>query len=68
MEFSTANIIQIAIYLITLGTFGGTIMTRLANLERKMDKHNGIVEKVYRCEESLKSVHHRLDEIKDDLK
>lgn len=68
MEFSTANIIQIAIYLITLGTLGGTIMTRLANLEKKMDKHNNIIERMYKCEESLKSVHHRLDELREGLK
>lgn len=68
MEFTTANIIQIGIYLITLGTFGGTILTKISNLEKKVDKHNGVIERMYRCEESLKSAHHRIDELREGLK
>jgi hypothetical protein len=61
MEISTGNIIQIGIYLITFGSFAGTILTRLNNLEKKVDKHNGVIERMYRCEESLKSAHKRID-------
>lgn len=61
MEISTGNIIQIAIYLITFGSFAGTILTRLNSLEKKVDKHNGVIERMYRCEESLKSAHKRID-------
>ena len=33
----------------------------IQRLERKQDRHNGLYEKVTRCEESTKSAHHRLD-------
>lgn len=68
MEMTISNIIQIVIYLITFGSFGGTILTRLANLEKKVDRHGDIIERLFRCEESLKSAHHRIDELRGELK
>ena len=68
MEFSIGNIIQIAIYLVTFGSFAGTILTRLNNLEKKVDKHNEVIERTYKCEESLKSAHHRIDELRGSIK
>ena len=68
MEFSIGNIIQIAIYLVTFGSFAGTILTRLNNLEKKVDKHNSVIERMYKCEESIKSAHHRIDELRGSLK
>jgi hypothetical protein len=68
MEFSIGNIIQIAIYLVTFGSFAGTILTRLNNLEKKVDKHNNVIERMYKCEESIKSAHHRIDELRGSLK
>ncbi len=64
MEVTTSNIITIAIYLITFGTVWGKISTQLSNLEKKVEKHNHVIERVYRCEESLKSAHHRIDEMR----
>lgn len=64
MELTMSNIITIAIYLITFGTVWGKISTQLSNLEKKVEKHNHVIERVYRCEESLKSAHHRLDEMR----
>ena len=68
MEFSIGNIIQIAIYLVTFGSFAGTILTRLNNLEKKVDKHNSVIERMYKCEESIKSAHHRIDELRGSIK
>ena len=68
MEFSIGNIIQIAIYLVTFGSFAGTILSRLNNLEKKVDKHNSVIERMYKCEESIKSAHHRIDELRGSLK
>ena len=68
MEITISNIIQIVIYLITFGSFGGTILTRLANLEKKVDRHGDIIERLFKCEESLKSAHHRIDELRGELK
>lgn len=64
MEITTGFILQVAIYLITFGTFGGTIITKINALEKKVEKHNGMVERMYKCEESLKSAHHRIDEMR----
>lgn len=68
MEMSTGAVMQIAVYLISIGTLGGTILTKIGNLEKKVDKHNGVIERMYRCEESLKSAHHRIDELREGLK
>jgi len=78
MELTTSNIIQIVAYLITFGIMIGTLKTQtsalkeqltiqISNLEKKVDKHNGVIERMYRCEESLKSAHHRIDELRGDI-
>ena len=64
MEITTGFLLQVAIYLITFGTFGGTILTKISALEKKVEKHNNVIERLYVCEESLKSAHHRLDEMR----
>jgi len=52
--------------IITIGTlaatFGG-ILARIKSLEKKMDKHNNLVERLTRTEECAKSAHHRIDEL-----
>jgi hypothetical protein len=37
---------------------------RIAALEKKQDRHNGLIERMAVVEESTKSAHHRIDEIK----
>ena len=44
-DMSTEFWIQMVIYAVTIGSFAGTTLTRLKNLERKMDKHNGMMER-----------------------
>ena len=34
---------------------------QIAALERKVEKHNNLIERMYKCEESLKSAHKRID-------
>lgn len=52
-----------------LGTLGGIITAsrltnyRLEQLEKKVAKHNNLVERMASCEESLKSAHRRIDGI-----
>jgi tetrahydromethanopterin S-methyltransferase subunit G len=43
-------------------TSGKTIY-RIDQLEKKVDKHNGLVERMVVVEQSCKSAHHRLDHI-----
>jgi hypothetical protein len=38
-------------------------MTKLGNIEKKQDKHNGLIERMVVVEQSTKSAHHRLDTI-----
>lgn len=61
---STEFWVQIVVYAISLGSFGGVVLTRLSYLEKKMDKHNSLVERMTCVEQSTKSAHHRIDELK----
>lgn len=58
------------------GTFGGILVAnklvnyRLEQLERKVDKHNGIIDRMYHAEERLcvideqiKAASHRIDDL-----
>lgn len=61
---STEFWVQIVVYAISLGSFGGVVLTRLSYLEKKMDKHNSLVERMTCVEQSTKSAHHRIDGLK----
>jgi hypothetical protein len=39
---------------------------RLKKLEEKVQKHNNLVERMVKVEESTKSAHHRIDELKEE--
>ena len=55
-----------------IGSFAGILTSsrltiyRLERLEEKVKQHNNVVERVFRLEESVKSAHHRIDELRDD--
>ena len=68
MDMTLSNIIQILVYLISISSLGGAILTRISALEKKVEKHNNLIERMYRCEESLKSVHKRVDELREGRK
>lgn len=40
----------------------------LNRVEEKQDKHNNLIERMAIVEQSVKSAHHRVDEMKDNLK
>ena len=59
-----------------IGTFGGIIVTnkltnyRLEQLEKKVDKHNGVIERTFRIEEHdklvderIKVINHRIEDL-----
>lgn len=56
-----------------LGTFAGILTsTKLSNyrieqLEKKVEKHNSVVERTTILERDMKTVWHSIDEIKEDL-
>ena len=39
----------------------GKFEEKLNTLEKKQDKHNNLIERMVRVEDSVKSAHHRLD-------
>lgn len=39
----------------------GTLGEKLNTLEKKQDKHNNLIERMVRVEDSVKSAHHRID-------
>ncbi|MCQ2471354.1 MAG: hypothetical protein MJ147_04880 [Clostridia bacterium] len=57
-----------------IGTMGGIIASsrltsyRISQLEKKVEKHNNLVERMVSVEDSVKSAHHRIDEIVADKK
>ena len=60
-----------------LGTLAGSVigvMTanklttfRIEQLEKKVEKHNNLVERMALVEASTKSAHHRLDEMREEI-
>lgn len=62
-----------------LGTFGGIITAnkltnyRIEQLEKKVDKHNSVIERVYKLEENdnlilekIKVVNHRIEDLENE--
>lgn len=60
-EFWIGLLISLLVYAVSFGVFYGTVMTKLSNIEKKQDKHNGLIERMVVVEQSTKSAHHRLD-------
>lgn len=56
-----------------IGTLSGIVISnkltiyRIEQLEKKVEKHNNVVERTALVEKDLKSVWHNVDEIKDDI-
>ncbi len=57
---STEFWVQMVVYAISIGSFAGVVLTKLAYLEKKMDKHNGLVEKVAVLEQADKDKDRRI--------
>lgn len=54
-----------------VGSIGGILaanklcLFRIEQLEKKVEKHNNLVERMYCVESSVKSAHHRIDELRE---
>lgn len=48
-----------------IGSFGGTqlIKYRIEQLEKKVEKHNSVVERTYLLEEKVKVANHRIEDL-----
>lgn len=47
------------------GSFGGTQLTkyRIEQLEKKVEKHNSVIERTYLLEEKMKVANHRIEDL-----
>lgn len=57
-----------------VGSLGGILAAnrltvyRISELEKKVSKHNNLVERMFSVESSVKSAHHRIDELREEIK
>ncbi|MBP3442975.1 MAG: hypothetical protein J6L62_09260 [Clostridia bacterium] len=57
-----------------VGSLGGILAAnrltayRIDQLEKKVSKHNNLVERMFCVESSVKSAHHRIDELREEMK
>lgn len=56
---------DIVVYLLGLSAVWGTLLWRVAALEKKMDKHNNAVERLAVVEQDVKSIKRRVGEIEE---
>lgn len=50
-EFWIGLLVQLVVYGVSIGMIYGTVKTRLNYIEDKLDKHNNVVERVYKLEQ-----------------
>lgn len=56
---------------VALGVFGGIVASsrmtiyRLEQLEKKVDKHNSVIERTFILEEKMKVANHRIDDLEE---
>ena len=56
---------DVVVYLLTLAATLGTVMWRIGTLEKKVDKHNNMIERMYKVEDRLKSHDARIRELEE---
>ncbi len=71
-EFWIGLLIQLVVYGVSIGVIYGTVKTRLNYIEKKLNKHNNVVERVYKLEqdqavimEKQKVANHRIDDLEE---
>ncbi len=74
-EFWIGLLIQLVVYGVSIGAIYGTIKTRLNYIEAKLDKHNNVVERVYKLEqdqavimEKQSVANHRVHDLEEETK
>lgn len=74
-EFWIGLLIQLVVYGVSIGVIYGTVKTRLDYIEKKLDKHNNVVERVYKLEqdqavllEKQSVANHRIHDLEEEAK
>lgn len=58
---------DVVIYLLGLACTAGIMVGKIGALEKKVDKHNSLIERMYKVEERSKSNSHRIDELRKEI-
>lgn len=61
MQFTPSFWLQIAVYVISFVGLGATTLTRLNYLEKKMDKHNCLIERMAVAETEIKDIKSKIE-------
>ena len=61
-------ILQMIVYLLSIGAFSGTILHRIGQLEKKVEKHNSLLERMALVERDVRALHKRMDSCKIDYR
>lgn len=66
MDWSSIIVAAISFLGTCVGAYGGFRLTayRVAELEKKVDRHNNFAERVPLLEKDVKNIYHELDEIR----
>lgn len=57
-----------------LAAFGGILINtklttyRIEQLEKKVEKHNSVIERTFRLEEDIEHINHEVDDIRNDIR
>jgi len=57
---------DLVVNLLGLAAVWGALMWRITALEKKVEKHNNLVERMAAVERDVRSAHHRLDDWKEE--
>jgi hypothetical protein len=68
MNLTTEFWVQIVVYAVSFGSFAGTILTKLKYMEKKLEEHNKIVERMYCAELKIDKAFTILDELKERVR
>ena len=59
-EFWIGLLVQLVVYGVSIGVIYGVMRTRLDYIEKKLDKHNNVAERVYKLEADSKVVFEKI--------
>ena len=74
MDISSVVVAVISLIGSLFGTFGGILTSaklsnyRIEQLEKKVEKHNSVVERTYNLEGDVKTIQVEIEEIKEDVR
>jgi len=60
---STEFWIQMVVYGVSIGGFAAGVLTRLHYLEKKMDKHNGLMDRMTKAESKIENYEYRINKM-----